>query len=155
MNMYISYIYTWCLFSLYNRLPDAFSISFPGIKIVFENHAIFRVWTFIVIRMGKEYLSTFKSLKAKEKAKSIHIIEKTRPAVRHTFERLITFVWIFLCVLFLWVCFFFIFHTFECRWIFFSHPYNYKSPNTKNYMFFENYFYLIFVLKDLNCHAII
>ena len=30
-------------------------------QIVFETHAIFRVWIYIVIRMGREYLSTFKN----------------------------------------------------------------------------------------------
>jgi len=49
--------------------------------------------------MRKGYLSAFKSLNAKEKArplsamraphKSIHIIVKRRPAVRHTFKGLI------------------------------------------------------------------
>ena len=30
-------------------------------QIVFEKHAIFRFWTYIVMWMGKEYLSTFNS----------------------------------------------------------------------------------------------
>ena len=40
-------------------------------RIVFEKHATFRVWTYIFIRMGKEYLSTFISLKAEENARPL------------------------------------------------------------------------------------
>ena len=43
-------------------------------QIVFEKHAIFRVRTYIVIRMGKKYLSAFKSLKAKEKARPLSVM---------------------------------------------------------------------------------
>ena len=68
---------------LIHRNAFGFILKF---QTVFEKHAIFCVWTYMVIRMAKEYLSTFKSLKAKEKAR---LSSPMAPAVRHTFRGLI------------------------------------------------------------------
>ena len=43
-------------------------------QIVFEKYIIFRVWTYIIIQMGEEYLSRFKRLKAKEQARQLSVM---------------------------------------------------------------------------------